>query len=122
MHAVLVDTSVWVDHFRKGEALLQDLLSAGRVVTHPFVIGELACGHLSGRDAILKHLSQLPLVPSAANEEVMTLIERHRLGGKGLGWIDAHLLASALLGGVPLWTRDRSLAAVAKTLGIAASK
>ncbi len=119
MHTVLVDTSVWVDHLRKGEPLLEDLLSSGHVATHPFVIGELACGTLSNRDEILKFLSELPHASSATNEEVMHLIERHKLGGKGLGWIDMNLLASALLSKIPLWTRDHRLAVVAKTIGIA---
>jgi predicted nucleic acid-binding protein len=122
MHTVLVDTSIWVDHFHRGEALLQDLLTSGQVATHPFIVGELACGHLSNRSEILKLLSELPMVTAATNEEVMHLIERHKLGGKGIGWIDAHLLASALLSRTPLWTRDRKLATIARTLGISGSK
>jgi predicted nucleic acid-binding protein len=122
MHAVLVDTSVWVDHFRKGEALLEDLLSAGHVATHPFVIGELACGNLSNRKEILKFLAELPVAVTATNEEVMHLIERHKFGGKGLGWIDMNLLASALLSNLPLWTRDHRLAVAAKTIGVAGHK
>ena len=118
MHTVLVDTSVWVDHLRKVEALLQDLLSSGQVATHPFIIGELACGRLSNRKEILALLSELPVATMASNEEVMHLIERHKLDGKGLSWIDAHLLASALLDHVPLWTRDRMLAASARALKI----
>ncbi len=118
MHTVLVDTSVWVDHLRHGEPLLQDFLSAGEVATHPFVIGELACGNLSKRVEILALLSELPLVTLATNEEVLHLIDRHRLNGKGLGWMDVNMLASALISRIPLWTRDRRLAAVAKTLGI----
>ncbi len=119
MHTVLVDTSVWVDHLRKGEALLEDLLASGHVATHPFVIGELACGNLSNRDEILNLLSELPIAEVATNEEVMHLIERHKLGGKGLGWIDMNLLASALLSNMPLWTRDHRLATVAKSIGVA---
>jgi hypothetical protein len=122
MHDVLVDTSVWVDHLNKGEPLLQNLLSSAKVTTHPFIIGELACGQLSNRTEILRLLSELPLVTIASNEEVMHLIEKHKLGGKGLGWIDAHLLASALLDHMPLWTRDRKLSAVAKTLRITSAK
>ena len=122
MHTVLVDTSVWIDHLRKGEPLLQDLLSAGQVAIHPYIIGELACGRLSHRAEILKLLSELPLVAMASNEEVLHLIENHRLDGKGLGWIDAHLLASSLLDHIPLWTRDRKLATAAKGLGIAGTK
>jgi len=117
MHSVFVDTSVWVDHLRRGEPLLQDFLASGQVTTHPFVIGELACGNLSNRGELLALLSELPLVTIATNEEVMHLIERQKLNGKGLGWIDMNLLASALISRIPLWTRDRRLAAVAKTLG-----
>jgi predicted nucleic acid-binding protein len=98
--------------------LLQDFLSAGQVATHPFVIGELAGGNLSNRDEVLALLSDLPRVTIATNEEVLHLIERHRLNGKGLGWIDLNLLASALISRIPLWTRDRRLANVARTLGI----
>lgn len=119
MHTVLVDTSVWIDHLRKGEALLQDLLSSGHAATHPFIIGELACGRLSNRSEILKLLSELPLVTMASDAEVLHLIEKHKLDGKGFGWIDAHLMASAFLDHIPLWTRDRKLASTAKTIGIA---
>jgi predicted nucleic acid-binding protein len=122
MHTVLVDTSIWVDHFRKGETLLQDLLSSGQVAIHPFIIGELACGNFANRAEILKLLSELPLVTIASNEEVMHLIEKHKLSGKGLGWIDVHLLTSALLDNLPLWTRDQKLAAAAKKLDITGSK
>jgi predicted nucleic acid-binding protein len=102
--------------------LLQDFLSAGEVATHPFVIGELACGNLSKRGEVLALLSELPLVTMATNEEVLHLIDRHKLNGKGLGWIDMNLLASALISRIPLWTRDRRLAAEAKTLGITEHK
>ena len=119
MHMVLVDTSVWVDHLRRGESLLQDFLSAGQVATHPSVIGELACGNLANRKEILKLLSALPLVSVATTEEVMHLIEFHKLSGNGLGWIDMNLLASARISRIPFWTRDRRLAAVAKQIGIA---
>jgi len=118
MHTVFVDTSVWVDHLRRGEPLLQDFLSTGQVATHPFVIGELACGNLSNRDEILALLSELPRVSIATHDEVLHLIERHRLTGKGLGWIDLNLLASALISRIPLWTKDRRLATIARTLGI----
>jgi predicted nucleic acid-binding protein len=122
IHPALVDTSVWVDHLRHGEALLQDLLTSGQVITHPFIIGELACGNLAHRGEILRLLSELPTANVASHEEVLHLIERHKLHGKGLGWLDAHLLASALLSKTPLWTRDRKLAITAKTLGIAGGK
>jgi predicted nucleic acid-binding protein len=120
--SVLVDTSVWVDHLRRGEALLQDLLTSGQVSTHPFIIGELACGNLTRRAEILRLLSELPTVSMASHEEVLHLIEQNRLYGKGLGWLDAHLLASAMLNQTMLWTRDRRLAVVAKSLRIASEK
>jgi predicted nucleic acid-binding protein len=121
-HTVLVDTSVWVDHLRRGEALLQDLLAVGQVATHPFIVGELACGNLAHRTEILRLLSELPTVNVASHEEVLHLIGRHRLHGKGLGWLDAHLLASALINHTPLWTRDRRLAVAARNLGITGEK
>ena len=98
---------------------MQDFLSAGQVATHPSVIGELACGNLANRKEILKLLSALPLVSVATTEEVMHLIEFHKLSGNGLGWIDMNLLASARISRIPFWTRDRRLAAVAKQIGIA---
>lgn len=118
MRRVLVDTSVWVDHLFKGEALLHDLLTLGHVVTHPFILGEIACGRLSNRKAILALLAELPAVTVATHEEVLHLVETHRLDGTGLSWIDAHLLASSLLDRMPLWTRDKRLAAAAKNLRI----
>jgi len=116
---VLVDTSIWVDHFRQGVSLLDDLLTSGQVATHPFVIGELACGKLTNRAEILTLLSSLPLLKTASHAEALQLIETHSLHGTGIGWIDVHLLSSALLNHVPIWTRDRKLNVAAKTLGIA---
>lgn len=116
---ILVDTSVWVDFLRKGIPLLSDLLDAGEVMTHPFVIGELACGNLANREEILDLLAMLPQVKQATHSETLHLVEIHHLQGKDIGWIDVHLLASALLGHVPLWTRDRRLDEVAKKLNIA---
>lgn len=110
---VLVDTSVWVAHFRNGLPALQHLLLDGRVHSHPFVIGELACGHLKNRREILSLLSTLSQTPMAEHHEVLHFIENHRLMGVGLGWIDVHLLASATLGHIPLWTLDRRLAQIA---------
>ena len=109
MTPVLVDTSVWVAHFRKGEPRLIQLLDEEAVLCHPFIVGELACGNLKNRDEILSLLQALPQAPQAETDEVMQLIESHRLMGKGLGWIDVHLLASALLTGCSVWTLDKAL-------------
>ena len=113
---MLVDTSVWVDHLRRGNATLLDLLERAEVWTHAFVVGELACGHLAQRVKILGSLAALPQVPVATHEEALAFLEVHRLMGRGLGWIDTHLLASAKLAGLPFWTMDKRLAAVAADL------
>jgi predicted nucleic acid-binding protein len=115
---VLVDTSVWADHLRQNVPLLGGLLEAGEVTTHPFVIGELACGNLANRAEILALLSSLPLVEIATHSEALHLVDTHNLHGRGIGWIDVHLLSSALLSRVPIWTRDRRLQAASKALGI----
>lgn len=117
---ILVDTSVWVDHLRRGSRELSELLSAGLVVCHPFVIGELGCGNLRNRSEILSLLAALPTATLAAHHEAMRLVTDRRLYGKGLGWIDVHLLASALLTGSTLWTKDRALAAAARSLKVEA--
>lgn len=116
---ILVDTSVWVDHLRRGDAQLVDLLERSAVVIHPFVVGEIACGRLSDRALILELLQQLPMAIVAESDEVLGYIERHNLHGKGIGYIDVHLLASAAIGGTKLWTRDKRLRAVARELGCA---
>ncbi|HKW74179.1 MAG TPA: type II toxin-antitoxin system VapC family toxin [Terriglobales bacterium] len=115
---MLVDTSVWVDHLRRSDPALSGLLNRGEVECHPFIIGELACGSLRRRSEVLLLLQRLPRVAIAGHEEVMMLIERHRLMGRGIGWIDAHLLSSALLAGSLLWTRDRRLREVARMLNL----
>jgi predicted nucleic acid-binding protein len=114
----LVDTSVWIEHLRRGEATLAGLLSSAMVMSHPFVIGELAMGSLKNRREILGLLDNLPVAPVASHDEVLTLVERYRLAGLGLGWIDAHLLASARLASTRLWTFDRRLAESARALGV----
>ena len=114
----LVDTSVWVEHLRRGTSRLRDLLEGGLVLCHPFVAGELACGSLRNRVEILSLMAELPHTTVARHDEVLELVDRQRLRGRGLGWIDAHLLASALLTHCPLWTRDRALARAARDLGI----
>jgi hypothetical protein len=118
---ILVDTSVWVDHLRAHDAALAGLLEAGGVLAHGFVIGELALGDLRRRDEILALLGDLPAAATAADDEVLGFIARHRLMGTGIGYIDAHLLTSAALTpAARLWTRDRRLATVARRLDLQA--
>jgi len=117
---ILVDTSIWVEHLRSGNARLADELGAGRVLAHPFVIGELACGTLRNRREVLTMLGWLPSVPTATHAEALDFLERRALMGRGIGFIDVHLLASAALAApARLWTRDRRLAAVATDLHLA---
>jgi len=117
---ILVDTSVWVDHLRRGDTQLAELLEGGGVVMHPFVVGEIACGTLADRPLILELLQALATVVVADNDEALGFIERHGLYGKGIGFIDVHLLASvALTAGASLWTRDKRLHSVAEELGLA---
>jgi predicted nucleic acid-binding protein len=116
---VLVDTSIWVSHLRKGNARLRALLENAEVICHPFIIGELACGNLRNRTEILSSLRALPAAVVAKDEEVLRFIESHRLMGRGLGLIDMHLLASALLTRVPLWTADKRLRAASTGLNLA---
>jgi predicted nucleic acid-binding protein len=114
---ILVDTSVWVDHLRRGDARLVRLLERANVVMHPFVVGEIACGSLHNREAILELLQDLPTVAVAEGNEVLGFIERHVLHGKGIGYVDIHLLASvALTEGARIWTRDKKLHRVAEML------
>lgn len=113
---ILADTSVWIHHFRYGEPKLAALLWDGHVLMHPFVLGELACGNLQDRRAVLSNLEALPSAELASNAEVLQLVHDRRLWGKGLGWIDAHLVASMLLSGCDLWTLDKRLAAVVSTI------
>jgi predicted nucleic acid-binding protein len=117
---LLVDTSVWINHLRQRDARLAQLLEDGLVWTHPFVIGELACGNLARRDELLELFSALPAVPVADHAEVLAFVESRQLMGTGLGWIDVHLLASAVLAAVPLWTADKNLSAVARGIGVGA--
>lgn len=117
---ILVDTSIWVDHLRAGDKALAALLDAGMVLAHPFVIGELALGNLRKREIVLKALADLPHASVATEVEVLHFIERHALSGRGIGYIDAHLLAAAALtAGTELWTNDKRLRGVAVRLGLA---
>jgi predicted nucleic acid-binding protein len=119
---ILVDTSVWVEHLRLASAILTELLDHGEVLGHPFVLGELALGGLRHREAFLSDLRELPQAMVAEDEEVLRLIEAHALFGRGIGYVDAHLLAAArLTAGSKLWTRDRRLQTVAGHLGLAAA-
>ncbi len=120
---ILVDTSVWVDHLRRGDPGLVALLERAAVVMHPFVMGEIACGSLKDRQSLLELLHDLPGAVIATDDEAMQFIERHRLYGKGIGYVDVHLLASvALTGGAQLWTRDQRLRQVAAAMGFAYSE
>jgi hypothetical protein len=116
---VLVDTSVWVTHLRRGENALKALLEEGKVACHPYIIGELACGNLTNRAEILGLLQALPQATVAEHEEVLRFVDIHRLMGVGLGYVDVHLLASARLTLIPLWTEDARLHDAAEKLGIA---
>lgn len=120
---VLLDTSVWIDHLRSGDALVAELLLSGDVMSHDFVIGELALGHLSRRTEILELLRALPRAPIATADELLLFIGRQRLAGRGIGYVDAHLLASALLyPGLRLLTRDRRLHEAAIALHVASPR
>ena len=114
---ILVDTSVWIRHFRNTERTLFELLDDNAVLTHPIVIGELACGNLPRRPEILGTLLEMPTSPRASDEEALAFIERHRLMGLGIGYNDVHLLASALLAGdTRVWTVDARLQRAAARL------
>ncbi len=115
---VLVDTSVWIYHLRRSHTHLQDLLSKGEVICHPFVIGELACGNLRRREEILSLLEALPSAPLVQHHEILNFIEGRQLMGLGIGLIDVHLLASALMGRDALWTSDKKLHAAAARLDL----
>ncbi len=117
---ILVDSSVWVAHLRTNESALVELLNTGRVLSHPFVIGELACGNLKNRKAVLSLLQDLPAAPVATDEEALFFIDSHGLMGRGIGYVDTHLLASVSLAGTGrLWTRDKRLNAVAGSMRLA---
>jgi predicted nucleic acid-binding protein len=117
---ILADTSVWVDHLRQGDADLARALEQGAIAIHPFVLGEIALGHLKNRRDVLDLLAALPPAPQAEHDEVLHAVEQHQLAGRGLGWIDVHLLAATLLAAdARLWTRDKRLHAAATDLGVA---
>src|SRR5687767_5859482 len=115
---ILVDTSIWVDHLRSSSKHLGHLLQEDLVLAHPFVIGELALSGLSNRDEILQLIGALPRATEATHEEVMAAVQRWSLDGRGIGWIDTHLLAAALISDAQLWTADKRLRAVCSDAGI----
>jgi hypothetical protein len=115
---VLADTSVWIDHFRHNQPRLAEYLSAGLVLMHPWVGGELACGNLKNRETVLSDLNALPSAVLARDVDALTLIEDRGLWGRELGWVDLHLLASALLSRCRFWTLDKKLERAARELGI----
>ena len=115
---VLVDTSIWISHFRKGNTHLKELLDDESVVCHPFIIGELACGGLKNRNEIISLLNALPQAQTAESDEILQFIESKRLFGTELGLVDVHLLASALLTKMLLWTADKPLQTAADKLNI----
>ena len=117
---ILVDSSVWIDHFREVVPELVAMLDRGEVTTHPFVVGELACGNLSNRGEMLELLAQLPAASIADHDEVMEFIQSRRLYSRGIGYVDVHLLASVAIDGTRLWTNDRRLQESAAGLGLAA--
>jgi predicted nucleic acid-binding protein len=120
---ILVDTSVWIDHLRKNEMGLRRLLGMGRVLSHPFVIGELAMGSFKRRNLLLIELEDLPGAKIAEHGEVLHFVSEHTLFGSGIGYIDAHLLAAArLVPGTLIWTRDKRLLEVASKLSLAAAE
>jgi predicted nucleic acid-binding protein len=114
---ILADTSVWVDHFRAGNRAFAAHAEQGQLLMHPAILGELACGNMRERWQTIGWMRKLPQSRIASDDEVMILLERHKLWGRGIGWTDAHLIASALLSDVPLWTRDRRLAEAAAAGG-----
>ena len=117
---ILVDTSVWVDHLRRGNSRLVAALEDGEVSWHPFVLGELILGNLRAGSEVPALLADLPVDIVAEHEEAVAFVERHALGGSGVGWVDVHLLCSAALSRSRLWTLDRRLRDVATRLGLGA--
>ncbi len=115
---ILVDTSVWISHLRYGNTKLADLLNNGEAACHQFIAGELACGNLKNRNEILSLLKELYSIDITSNDEILYFIEQNRLMGRGLGLIDVHLLASAILNNIPLWTMDNKLRQAAIKLSI----
>ena len=115
---VLVDTSIWINHLRNSDQELKRLLFAGEVFCHPYIIGELACGSIKNRQEIISLLQELPQSPAVYFEEYLYFIEQNQLHGKGVSFIDIHLLASAKLAEIPLWTGDKRLQSASAKLNL----
>ena len=115
---ILVDTSVWVNHLRDGDKHLEKQLIDGNVMCHLYIIGELACGNIKNRKEIISLLQALPMAPLVEFNEYLYFIEEHQLNAKGIGFVDTHLLASATLAQIKLWTADNKLISAATDLGI----
>jgi len=111
---ILVDTSVWIDFLRNDNHLLKEFLENGEVLIHPFIIGELSCGHLQKREKFLNLIVNLPVAVESTNLEVLNFINSKKLFGKGVGYIDLHILLSAILSKSPLWTLDKRLSVISK--------
>jgi predicted nucleic acid-binding protein len=116
---VLIDTSVWIDHFNRSDPLLQFLLNEYEVVTHSYILGELACGNFKNRNEIFVLLSNLPCIAIISNEEYLTFIEKNKLYGLGLGFVDIHLLASSLISHCTIYTKDKTLLSTANLFKVA---
>jgi predicted nucleic acid-binding protein len=115
---ILVDTSIWIDHIQSENPRLRNLLLTRDIILHPFVVGEIALGHLKNRKRFLAEFAELPTAVVASDAEVLSLVELNKLYGTGLGYVDCHLLASVLLSGAKLWSRDKRLARMASMLHI----
>lgn len=115
---ILVDTSIWIDHIRKANRRLIGLLEAELVSMHPWIVGELACGNLADRARMLHLLRSLPRIAVPTDDEVLFFIDKHNISGKGVGYLDMHLLAAAALGSLKIWTCDKRLNEVASCLGL----
>lgn len=115
---ILVDTSVWIDHLRNNNTQLASLLHREAVCSHPFILGELYCGHMNQKEIFTNELQKLHFLTTASQHEVMTMIDKNNLAGKGVGWIDMHLLASCLIEHASLWSLDKSLQKLSRELGI----
>lgn len=116
---VLVDTSVWINYLHAGNSKLKTLLMETEVVSHPFIIGELACGNIKNRKEVFSLLDTLPSSMVVTNDEFLHFLEHHKLMGKGIGFVDIHLLASARISRIPIWTEDKNLKKIAKQLNLA---